>query len=243
MIQLKQTTNYITSVILILFTFSVPILLFLMFIIRRYRKSEIRHEAIRNQSEDNNRFLLKTLTIVLLAVCLSSINALEMVYFNFGSTYFQYIPLRLSANTAARLVSVMSGAYTVGQVINFLIAFVFKTEHVIGAHFVSSMVIFLCLDFFEKSEQLLWLVSAGIGLSVSVLFPAVLGFFGKYLDITDRIATLVWIACGVANLVPPLFLGYFIKKNPQVLVIIEVTFLIIAFIAFVLFLILRTKLK
>lgn len=214
-----------------------------MFLIVRYRKCETKHETMRNETEANNGLLLKTVTIVLLAVCLSSINALEMVFFNFGSTYFQYISLRLSANTAAQLVSVMSGAYTVGQVFNFVIAFVFKTEHVISAHFASSLVMFLCLDFFEKSPQVLWLVSAGIGLSVSVLFPAVLGFFGKHLEITDRIATLVWIASGVANLVPPLFMGYFIKQRPQVLIIIEVAFLIVAFLSFTLFLILKYRLK
>ncbi|XP_054162143.1 major facilitator superfamily domain-containing protein 4B-like [Oppia nitens] len=191
--------------------------------------------------QPNNNRLPKIRTVILLSICLSSINSLELVYFNFGSTYFQYIPVRLTAPMAASMVSIMSAAYTIGQVVNFGMAFLFKTEHMITFNFMLSFITITGLTFGQNIPQLLWIVSASIGYSVSVLFPAILGFFGKYLQITDRIATLVFIMCGVVNFLPPLILGKYIESFPSIFIIIELILLFIAFISFITFLLMRYR--
>ena len=217
-----------------------------MYFIKPFEKTAVTEDKpidpIDGKPTEEKKTNHKVVTIVLLSICLSSINSMELVYFNFGSTYFQYIPLKLSAQTSARLVSVMSASYTCGQVINFFVSFLLRTEFIIGTHFLMTFAVFVCLQFAQNTEHLLWFVSAGIGFSVSVLFPGVIGFFGNHLKITDRIATTVWISAGVVSFIHPVILGHFLQTKPFVFIIIELSYTLIAFLSFVTFLLIKNKL-
>lgn len=228
--------------LIILFS-TAPTCLMIMFIFYRYKKPQLVYEsrsfAQSLENKINNK--IKIISIVLLSICLSTINSLEMVYFNFGSTYFQYIPIKLSAPTAAGIVSAMSAAYTAGQAINFFIALVFKSEHMIEYHFLLSFLSYILLIFAGNSQTFLWIVSTCIGFSVSLLFPAILAFFGKTIEITDRIATIVWISCGTINFIPPIIIGYFIQDFPNIFILIQLCFLSICLLSFITFLYIKKK--
>ena len=217
----------------------------IMYFIRRYKPNDKSPETA---TETDLKLFDRSgkpraLLIVLMALSLATINSLELVYFNFGSTYMQYTEARLSAKTAASIMSVLSAAYTGGQAINFFISMFIKTKYMIGYHFLISIVAIICLYFGQSSETGLWILNTIIGFGFSVLFPGIFAYMSKYIHISNRIGTIIWFTCGVVNFVPPLILGSYIENNPMVFILIEVTYLLICSLTFVLILVLIKRSK
>lgn len=216
-----------------------------MYFIRRYKPLDKRPEL---KTETNLKLFdrkdqPRVLLISLMAVSLATINSLELVYFNFGSTYMQFTDARLNAKTAASIMSVLSAAYTGGQAINFFIAMFIKTKYMIIYHFLISIIAMICLNFGQSSETGLWILNAMIGFGFSALFPCIFAYMSKYIEISNRIGTIIWFTCGVVNFVPPLILGSYIENNPIVFVSIELFYLLICSLTFILILILIKKSK
>ena len=89
-----------------------------MFAIKSYEKPEQKpdtsqHPDLKTGEKCRKKFCVKWISLILMTTCLATINTLENVYFNLGATYFQYSPIRLSASTAASVVSVMTASYTI----------------------------------------------------------------------------------------------------------------------------------
>ena len=121
-----------------------------MFAIKAYENPEKKVESNdRTENSENNckTFKLKWISIILMTICVSTINTVEIVYFNLGETYFQYSPMRVTASMAASLISSMTAGYTIGQAVNFFIAMIVKTEYIISYHFLFSFLTLICLIF------------------------------------------------------------------------------------------------
>ncbi|CAG2115485.1 unnamed protein product [Medioppia subpectinata] len=191
-----------------------PIMLFIMFFAKRYEKPEREVNVVESPGAliDNNtatkynhynkstrsrinhkRSTAKRLSLILLmTVCISTINTLELIYFVFGVTYFQYIPgLHIPAPTAAGMVSVMIICYTAGQAINFFVGLAVKTNYIVSYHYVLSFAAFVGLMFANRSATGLWVTSGAVGFAVSALFPGHMSYFERHLKITDRISSFM----------------------------------------------------
>lgn len=180
--------------------------------------------------------------IALMSVTLAVVNSLELVFFNFGSTYMQFTPVRLTASTAASCMSVLSAAYASGQAINFLVAIFVPTKYLIGYHFLVAIGAIVGLNF-AASETSLWVLSAVIGFGFSALFPAILAFVSRYIAISNRIGTIIWLTAGIVNFVPPLILGSYIENNHLVFIAIELVYLLFSSSLFIIILFVIKKYK
>ena len=225
---------------------TVPILLLLMFVISNYEKPDEKLDSIDDKNNNMNSTQIKTtkfkwITIILMTICLASMNTLEIVYFNLGATYLQYSPIKLSASTAASVISCMTAGYTIGQAVNFFTAMVVKTEHIICYHFLLSFAAFVSLIFAQNNENWLWIVNTVIGLAISALFPGLMSFFGNFIKITDRISTFMWCSIGVINFIPPVIFGIFIEQFPSIFIIIEIILLTLSLFSIILFIIFKRK--
>ncbi|CAG2105011.1 unnamed protein product [Medioppia subpectinata] len=79
-------------------------------------------------------------SIALFCVWLSAYCVAENTLMGFGATYFQFCPLRLTAQEAAQLLSTAAIAFTAGRGLSVLTAIYFKPQQMIGYHFVLLMI-------------------------------------------------------------------------------------------------------
>ncbi|CAG2103216.1 unnamed protein product [Medioppia subpectinata] len=144
--------------------------------------------------------------ITLIATCLSAVNSLDLIYFNFLSVYLQYIPAHIDATRAAQMASALGTAYTVGQAVNFFVAMILSEKIMIGYHFLITIVSIVGLFFVQHSDTGLWVLSIAVGYGFSLLYPGVLSYTGRYIEITNRLGTILWFSCGAVQFIPPIIL-------------------------------------
>ncbi|CAG2172135.1 unnamed protein product [Oppiella nova] len=105
----------------------------------------------------------KFILIALVAMSLNSYSGMEQSFLNNSSTYYQYLPIRLSAQEAADVLSVMTTTYTVGRLISAFIASKLSPEVMITYHSVIICISMGILQFGQHSETLIWTGNALIG--------------------------------------------------------------------------------
>ncbi|XP_054162215.1 sodium-dependent glucose transporter 1B-like [Oppia nitens] len=215
-----------------------PTIMLIMFFTRKYENKVKNLEPTRDQGSRTklfNRCLFKRrlLYIALIAVCLSAINSLDLIYFNFLAPYLTYIPAHLSASRAAELSSALGTAYTVGQAVNFFVAMFISEKIMIFYHLLITILSIVGLFFVQNSELGIWVLTITVGFGFSLLYPGILSFTGRYIEITNRIGTVFWFSCGAVQFIPPIILGQFIEDKPDAFIIIQIIQLLIGLIAFI----------
>ncbi|XP_054162220.1 uncharacterized protein LOC128960174 [Oppia nitens] len=213
-----------------------PIIMTIMFFLHRYHKQNILEDDTSAQSVDYKSKKLfdksdpitKYTVVVLAAVSLASINSLELVYFNFGSTFFQKIPVHMSATIAANVISTLSSVYTACQVINLGIALLINRNIMIAYHYVITSVAIIALIFVQYSVPGVWVLAVIVGYGFSLLYPGILASVGTKLTINNRVGTIIWFISGAFNFVPPLILGPLLESFPMIFVVTQVIYLIIS---------------
>jgi MFS family permease len=185
----------------------------------------------------------KLVLIVLVSVLLSFFSASESAFFAFSATYFQYIPLKLSAGRAAELVSMMALTFTISRGLAVLIAMRLKPHYII-AIFLSILMISLIILFFSTdSLWLLWLGIMTMSFGFSPIYASIFSLMGRYVEFTYRINTIMMLSANSLNLVLPYILGKYIERNPNVF-LISLIFLITfsaIFFAFIMYFIVKFK--
>ena len=111
-----------------------------------------------------NPKISRNLLICLMATCLGCYGALELGYFQFSSTYYQYIALKLSASKSAQILSVMATTCTIGRCVSALIAFKIKPEIMLMYHYLIIILSILGLYFGQNYEVVIWVGNATIGI-------------------------------------------------------------------------------
>jgi uncharacterized protein (DUF697 family) len=152
-----------------------------MFILKRYvpPKEQLKNKETLNQSSDFKNYSAENsssktnlvdsptrhrkLLIVLTAICLSAYGALELTHFQCSSTYYQYFGLKITAPTAARIMSAMAGSYTAGRCLSAFIAIKVKPEIMIIYHF-GTIIAAMCVLFFGQNYiTLIWIGNVMMG--------------------------------------------------------------------------------
>jgi hypothetical protein len=217
-----------------------------MFLAKRYRNNlEILKEN--NNCLETKLFDRKSsprvLSIVLVSVFLAFYCVSESVYLNFSATYFQYIPLKLTASKSAEIVSAMATSYTIGRGISVLIAIKIKPQLMIGYHFVILITSIIILLFGQNSITLIWIGGLTLSFGFSSVFPAIISFISQYLMITDRIGTILVFSSTSITMFAPLVLGTYIEKFSPIYVISIVTNISISILLFIIILYIIRKTK
>ncbi|XP_054161819.1 sodium-dependent glucose transporter 1-like [Oppia nitens] len=225
-----------------------PCLMLIMFLVKKYRYVPIKAKEI----EDKSKLKLfdregapKLLIIIITCIFLAFYSISEVIYLEFGATYFQYIPIRLSASKAAEIFSAMSLSYTIGRGINIFVAFKVKLHIIIAYHFLIIIAAIITLLTVQHSLIQLWIGSLMLSFGFSPIFPAVFAFIGQHLEITNRIGTVLIFAHACLNIIVPFILGTYLEKYPFVFpvgIIMNVSVGIVMYF-FILYVIRQTKLK
>jgi len=196
-----------------------PFLLLIMFMVRKYRYVPIKAKEVADKSTlklFNRDGAPKVLIIIVTCVFLAFYSISEVIYLEFGATYFQYIPIRLSASKAAEIFSAMSLSYTIGRGINIFVALKVKLHIIIAYHFLIIIAAIITLLTVDKSLVHLWIGSLMLSFGFSPIFPAVFAFIGQHLEITNRIGTILIFAHACLNIIVPFILGTYLEKYPSV---------------------------
>ena len=190
-----------------------------MFAIKKYKYVPIKSKEVEDKSKIklfNREGAPKILIVIVTCIFLAFYSISEVIYLEFGATYFQYIPIRLSASKAAEIFSAMSLSYTIGRGINIFVALKVKLHIIIAYHFLIIITAIITLLTVDKSLIHLWIGSLMLSFGFSPIFPAVFAFIGQYLEITNRIGTTLIFAHACLNIIVPFILGSYLEKYPFV---------------------------
>ncbi len=208
-----------------------PILFAIMFFLKTYRTPSKKLKQNNSESQpklfDRERSP-RLLIIILVSVFLAFYCVSESVYKHYSSTYFQYIPLKLTASKSAEIVSAMALTFTIGRGISVFIAFRIRPQLMIAYHFLILITSLIILFLAKNSLNLLWTGSLMTSLGFSPIYPAVFAFISQYLHMTNRVGTVFIFSSSSLNLFLPYILGTFIEKNPIVFMLTIVTNLLIS---------------
>ena len=151
---------------------TVPIILLIMFFIKRYKIPERQIKGVTEKSElnpttDENRLEQSSQTrkvlIALVALSLSTYAGFELIYFSYSSTYYQYLPIHLSAQTSATVMSVLSTTYAVGRGVSAIISSKVRAEIMLSYHMVILVIALAVLHFGQRTEWMIYVGNALIG--------------------------------------------------------------------------------
>ena len=211
---------------------AVSIVMTVMFVFKRYYHIEEHSEPNQNEDEkiDSSNSVKKlfdrqtndrTLILVVFCVMLSFFNIFECMYYTFATTYFQYSPLRLTGPKAAEVITGFTLPYTVFRGISILIALQVRPKHMLGYHYLLTVVGLILLVAARNSLTLLWMANATVGIGCSALMQTIFAFVGQYIQMTDWIGTILIVVMGTFNIAPPYVLGLFIKDHSIVFILFE----------------------
>ena len=160
-------------------------ILFVMFFTNRYKnpKEKLKRknstESLINDSDQQNSDQIsvqsdlpivrtynrrtETLLIALFSLFLAIYASLEVAHFNYSSTYYQFIALKISAQNAAEILSVMCTSYTVGRCVSAFIALKVGPKIMIIYHLLILMIAMAVLYYGQQSIALIWIGNILIG--------------------------------------------------------------------------------
>lgn len=191
----------------------------MMFVVKKYKYVAVKSKEVDDKSKVklfNREGAPKTLIVIISCIFLAFYSISEVIYLEFGATYFQYIPIRLSASKAAEIFSAMSLSYTIGRGINIFVALKVKLHIIIAYHFLIIIAAIVTLLTVDQSLIHLWIGSLMLSFGFSPIFPAVFAFIGQYLEITNRIGTILIFAHACLNIIVPFILGTYLEQYPFV---------------------------
>ena len=224
-----------------------------MFCSLRYRSGsdsvKESHHNINNNNNNEKKNPLKPfermhsqrqrlILIILVSLLLSFFSASESAFFAFSATYFQYIPLELSASRAAELVSLMALTFTLSRGMAVVIAIKTKPHNIIAIFLTILLISLIILFFASNSLPLLRFGILTMSFGFSPIYASIFSLMGRYVEFTSQIGTVLMLSANSLNLILPYILGKFIEENPNIFLltlILNITFSVFIFISIIYF--------
>ena len=94
---------------------------------------------------------------------MTAYQALEVTFMLFGPTFFQYIPIHMSATKAAKMTSILSTTYTVGRAVSALISSKVKASVMLSYHMMILGISLVILYFGQRNETILYIAMVTLG--------------------------------------------------------------------------------
>ena len=143
--------------------------LFVMFIIKRYRPPNAEEARLTDGSKPELSKRVRYSLIALIALSLTTFGGMEMIHFAFSSAYYQDLPIHLSAQKAAEVMSVVSATLTMGKLFSALISVKVKPETMIIYSYVILAIAMTLLYFGCNSELMIWVGNGIIGMCAIII--------------------------------------------------------------------------
>ena len=159
-----------------------------------------------------------TFIVTTCAVFLFCYIGVEITYgsyiFTFAVTYKE---LCFSKSKAALLNAVYWGSFTVGRLAGIGIAMLkVSTTNMLVSDFVGSMCAVLLLAILRKSDLVIWIGSALLGISIASIFPSMLLWIDEHLEVTGKVTAVLVNGAALGDMILPLTVGLLITNvNPE----------------------------
>ena len=126
----------------------------------------------------------------------------------------------------------MAIVYTMGRAFTVLISMKLKPQTIITYHTFILMMSLVILFFGHDSYKTLLTGSLIMSFGFSAILPAIFAFVGQYIELTNRMGTVIIFNCGILNSFVPFILGSFIEIYPNIFLTIILLIFIIALVIF-----------
>ena len=182
-----------------------------------FDKEEESSEIKGEDDEPNRKSNAKRIVLI---GCVSAFLAFQMscevIYMQFSATYFQYIPLKLSAKMSAILMSSMASTFTIGRGVSVFVAMKLLPQQLICLHLAIVFAGLFLLFIGQTSLVMLWVGAVTLSYGLSPIICSTYCFLAQYLDVKNRIGTVLLFSAESLNMFVPLILGNFIESEPQI---------------------------
>lgn len=230
----------------------VPIILLIMFVTHRYEKdnnnskdknnnnSTVDHKESRitkgdDQTPSVSMMPFRFVKLAMGGVCLATYATSELCWFGFSSALYQYLPITLDASTAAHMQSILSATFTSGRLLTAFLTLKLKPDTIIAYHYGIGFTALATLYLGQSSVYAIYAGSALLGYGYSAMYPSLLAFIERHLRLSDQVCSSYSFLTGLLSMMPALILGQIsLKESPQILFLIDGTFLTISVTMFLL---------
>jgi len=110
-------------------------------------------------------------------------------------------------SAAAYITSLFWGALTLGRLLSMLIAKMTKPSKILLGNFILAIMALGLVIIWPKNQTILWIVSAGLGLSLSSIFPTLLALGEARMKITGTVTGLFFLGSSLGGMLVPMLLG------------------------------------
>ncbi|XP_054166829.1 sodium-dependent glucose transporter 1A-like [Oppia nitens] len=241
----------------------IPVVLLFMFFIKQYKNPEERlkrknssesllsnegidDQTVYSEQEDESLEMLytsrtRTFLVILFSLLIAIYSSIEIAHFSYSSTYYQFIPLHVSAKTTAEILSVMSTSYTVGRCISAFVAIKVGPQVMIVYHLIIVIIGMAILYYGSHLLSLIWFGNVVLGFGFSAMYSAIIALTAMHCKMTDTVSTLMVFTNGVVSALTPYILGPIIETNPFSFILLELIYLIISILLFLMITIITRK--
>ncbi|CAG2115833.1 unnamed protein product, partial [Medioppia subpectinata] len=235
---------------------TVPLALFIMHFIKPYKEPKVKNEDnsedTTEDEKDNQNIKInvklfdrketpRKTTRLLFALFFTFYIIFETIFLKFSQTYFQYSPLRLTAQKATEIYTVAITVYTVGLVLNIFYPIKFKIRTILASHYVIIIIGAILLIPARTSVTTLWAASVTMCLGFSGMFAGIYAFTEQHMNFTTKLNSVFVLFRGVFTLITPFIVGNWIEDYSLVFIYMEFLFLAISIALFLTILVIIRK--
>ncbi|XP_054161689.1 uncharacterized protein LOC128959709 [Oppia nitens] len=139
---------------------------------------------------------------------------METMFLKFAVTYYQYSPHRLTAPEAGHMYSIATVVYSVGEVVNIVLAMYLSINTVVCIHYTLVVVGIVLLIVGHWYLTVLWVASCVLMAGCAPLFPLSVSFTSQYLTFSNTMSNVFQFSRGLLLLITPYIIGEFIDGYP-----------------------------
>lgn len=110
-------------------------------------------------------------------------------------------------SAAAYITSIFWGTLTLGRLISMLIAKRIKSSNLLLGNFIFAICVLGLVIIWPTDQTILWIVSAGLGMALSSVFPTLLALSETRMKITGTVTGLFFLGSSLGSTVVPMLLG------------------------------------
>ncbi|XP_054722080.1 sodium-dependent glucose transporter 1-like [Uloborus diversus] len=217
--------------------FIVSILLFAILFVSSNNSSD--------QGEKHNKTRERSLAFISLLVVLCGLllfveTGTEIGFAQMLTTYAAKGTLKLTTTTGSYMTSAFWAAFTISRLASVFLATKFSNLTLLAYDLGITSVGAILLLTLSNHEWILWLSSVLIGIGIASFFPATLAWLDSYINVTNKIASLLVLGGAFGEMLIPFTISTFIESVPEVLVyVVAASCFFSSMIVLIMYLILR----
>ncbi len=170
---------------------------------------------VAGNGESNTKAQMDTLLVLLMAVLLALYVGAEI---SFGGWIFSYtVAMGVAAETtAAYLTSLFWGTFTIGRLLAIPLASRLRPRAILFGDLGLAATSVALILLWPQAQFVVWLGTAGVGLSMASVFPTVLTLAERRMAITGKVTSIFFVGASLGGMTLPWLIGQlFTAIGPQ----------------------------